>query len=100
MESLKRRLSWESLKRWHAFYLVEPFGQEWSRSGRSTEIIRAAMQGGFDRNNEERFLPTYQPGDEFRTKVRKSPEEIAAGLAMIPGLKKTRRAKTNGKRNR
>lgn len=88
VEALKARIGWKQLVKWAAFYKIEPWGQDWLRTGRSTEIIRSAMAGGFDKHNEERFLLTYQPGDEYRPKVRRSEQEIRAKLATIPGLKK------------
>jgi hypothetical protein len=71
-----------------AFYLIEPWGQPWLQAGRMTSMIRAAFTGKFDRHDEERFLITYQPGDEYRPKVELSDEEIAGRLASLPGLKK------------
>ena len=71
-----------------AFYLIEPWGQPWLRAGRQTSMIRAAFTGKFDRHDEERFLISYQPGDEYRAKVARSEEEIAAELATLPGLKR------------
>lgn len=84
---MKRRLSWRQLFRWAAFYRIEPWGQPWLRSGRQTEIIRSSVGGHFDKHNEERFLITYQQGDEYRSKVERSPEEIEAKLARVRGLK-------------
>jgi hypothetical protein len=77
--------------RWLAFYLIEPWGQPWLRAGRMTSIIRAGLTGKFDRHDEERFLITYREGDEHRSKVPLTDEELAAKLADLPGL--TRRSK-------
>jgi hypothetical protein len=79
------------MKRWCAFYRLEPWGQPWLLAGRQTEIIRSAFAGKFDRRNEERFLITYQVGDEYRAKVHVPKGELADRLANLPGMKKVRR---------
>lgn len=54
-------------------------------------MIRAALIGKWDRHEEERFLISYQPGDEYRAKFARSDEEIAERLASLPGLKKRKK---------
>lgn len=71
-----------------AFYLIEPWGQPWLVAGRMTSLIRAGLTGKFDKYEEERFLITYKPGDEFRPRFVKTDQEIAERLSKIPGLKK------------
>lgn len=70
------------------FYLIEPWGQPWLVAGRMTSLIRAGLTGRFDKHDEERFLITYREGDEYRSKLPMSEEELAAKLSAIPGLKK------------
>lgn len=88
VEKLKQEISFRQLKTWLAFYRIEPWGQPWLMAGRMTSLIRAAFTGKFDHHDEERFLITYRPGDEYRSKVPLSDEEIAAKLASLPGLKR------------
>jgi hypothetical protein len=92
VERLKRRITKRQLKRWMAFYLIEPWGQPWLAAGRMTSWIRSAFTGKYDRHEEERFLVTYQLGDEFRSKVPRTDDELADELASLPGLNK--KAKT------
>jgi hypothetical protein len=91
VEALKRRISRRQLARWFAFYRIEPWGQPWLLAGRQTEILRSSFVGKFDKHNEERFLITYQPGDEYRAKVHVPASVLAERLANLPGMKKTRR---------
>jgi hypothetical protein len=100
VESLKRRISRQQLARWMAFYRIEPWGQPWLRAGRQTELIRSAFGGKFDKHNEERFLITYQPGDEYRAKVHVPASVLAERLANLPGMKKTRRSWRQSARSR
>jgi hypothetical protein len=88
VEDFKKRITRRQLRRWLAFYMLEPWGQPWRIAGRMTSMIRAAFVGKFDRHEEERFLVTYRQGDEFRPTHEMSDDEVAGGLAMIPGLRK------------
>jgi hypothetical protein len=91
VEDLKRRISRRQLRKWLAFYLIEPWGQSWLLAGRMTSLIRNAFTGKYDRHDEERFLITYREGDEHRSKVPLTDEQLAAKLAAIPGLKKKKK---------
>lgn len=85
VETFKREIGYEQLKKWFAFYLLEPWGQPWLMAGRMTSLIRAGFTGRFDKHDEERFLITYREGDEYR-KGYQSDAEIAHQLASLPGL--------------
>jgi hypothetical protein len=91
VEKWKRQITRRQLRRWLAFYLVEPWGQPWLVAGRMTSLIRSGLTGRFDRHDEERFLITYREGDEYRSKVPLTDEELASKLAAIPGLKKKKK---------
>jgi hypothetical protein len=88
VEDFKRRITRRQLRRWMAFYLIEPWGQPWLVAGRMTSLIRAGLVGKFDKHDEERFLITYRQGDEYRPKVALTEDEISGRLAALPGLKK------------
>jgi hypothetical protein len=100
VEAMKNRIPWRQLVRWFAFYQLEPWGQEWRRSGRQTALIRSALLGRFDEHDEERFSITYREGDEFRSKIPKTQEELAEGLAQLPGLKRKKRQWVQSARSR
>ncbi len=89
VEALKQRITFAQLKRWFAFYQLEPWGQPWLMAGRMTSLIRAALGVAYDRHDEERFLITYRTGDEYRSKTPQTDEQIEAKLASLPGLTKT-----------
>lgn len=88
VEKFKRRITRQQLRKWFAFYRIEPWGQPWLMAGRMTSLIRHAFTGKFDRHDEERFLVTYRTGDEYRSKVPLTDEEIAAKLNSLPGMTK------------
>jgi hypothetical protein len=101
VEKLKRRITRRQLRKWLAFYLIEPWGQPWLVAGRMTSLIRSALTGKFDKHDEERFLLTYRPGDEYRSKVPLTDEELADKLASLPGLtKKDKRCRSSAKSRR
>jgi hypothetical protein len=100
VEKFKARISRRQLRRWMAFYLIEPWGQPWLQAGRMTSLIRSAFTGRFDRHDEERFLITYRAGDEYRPKIARTDAEIAEQLASLPGLKKRSSACRSSGRSR
>lgn len=87
VEAWKQEITVGQLRKWLAYYMLEPFGQPWLRAGRLSTLVRNALGEKYDPVNELRFLPTYREGDQFRRQRRKTPEEIAATLASIPGMK-------------
>jgi hypothetical protein len=91
VEDLKKRITRRQLRKWLAFYLIEPWGQPWLVAGRMTSLIRAALIGKFDKHDEERFLLTYRPGDEHRSKVPLTDDQLSEKLASLPGLTKKKK---------
>lgn len=71
----------DQLRRWIAYYRIEPFGNEWKRSARAALIVAAAFGAKVDPESEEKFLPTYDP---MRVMTE---DEIMAELMKIPGAK-------------
>lgn len=88
VEAWKHRITFRQVKRWMAFYREEPWGQPWRLMGRAVSLIRAALGVKHDPNDEQRFLITYRPGDEYRPTVPQTDDEIAAKLRSIPGMKR------------
>lgn len=80
--SLCARITLDQLKRWMAYYRVEPFGDDWRRSGREVSLLGAAWTGKFDETSEERFLPTY------RADRPQSEAEMKAELMKVPAFRK------------
>lgn len=89
VEEWKKEISLDQLKKWLAFYRLEPWGQPWRMMGRAVAFIRAAFGVKIDRieYEEQRFLPTYRQGDEYDVDRIQTDEEIAERLSAIPGMK-------------
>ena len=60
VEALSRRITLRQLKWWMAFWRVEPFGDEWARSGKLAAVTAAAQGAKVEPDFEERFLPSYR----------------------------------------
>lgn len=80
--SLASRITLDQLKRWMAFYRIEPWGDDWRRTGREVAMLGASWTGNFDKELEERFLPTY------RSNRPQTEAEIRAELMKVPGFRK------------
>jgi hypothetical protein len=83
-----RTTSVRQIRRWAAFYRLEPFGDEWRRTGRQTAAICKAMNAKVSEEFEEMFLPTYDPSRPTQT-----PEEMARELAKLKHLAKPKKSK-------
>ena len=75
-------------RRWLAFYRLEPFGDEWRRTARSTVILAGAFGAKTKEDSEEMFLPTYDPSRPTQT-----PEEMARELAKLKQIANTQKKK-------
>lgn len=64
-----------------AFYRLEPFGDEWRRTARSTVMVAGALGAKLKEDFEEMFLPTYDPRRPTQT-----PEEMARELAKLKDI--------------
>lgn len=69
------------MKRWLAFYRLEPFGDEWRRTARLAITVAASNGAKVKEDAEELFLPTYDPGRPMQTEA-----EMIAELSKI-GMK-------------
>lgn len=76
-EAWKKRLTVRQLRKWMAYWRVEPFGDDWRRSARESLTIAAGMGAKPDPEAEERFLPSYrekpQTIDDIRRELSKIP---------------------------
>lgn len=82
VNSLAARITLDQVRRWMAFYRVEPFGDDWRRTGRSVGLIGATWTGKFDEHLEERFLPTY------RANRPQTEQEMKAELMKVPAFRR------------
>ena len=81
--ALAARLSVRQLRRWCAFYRLEPFGDEYRRTGRQTAILAQAAGAKVSEEFAEMFLPTYDPARPTQTE-----EEMMRELAKLKPLRK------------
>lgn len=80
------------LRRWLAFYRLEPFGDDWRRTARSTVLLAGAYGAKVKEDAEEMFLPTYDPSRPTQT-----PEEMARELAKLKKMIKPKKPKDGTK---
>lgn len=80
-ERLKDQITIDQVKRWLAFYRIEPFGNAWLRTARAANVVAAAFGAKVGTDFEDKFLPTYDPMRVM------TDEEIMAELMKIPGAK-------------
>lgn len=83
VDGLARTVSIRQVRRWLAFYRLEPFGNEWRRTARSTVVMARAVGAKIDENAEEMFLPTYDPTRPLQTE-----DQMLAELMKIPAIRK------------
>lgn len=87
VHSLSARITLDQVKRWMAFYRIEPFGDDWRRTGRGVALTGASYTGNFDERLEERFLPTY------RANRPQTEDEMKAELMKVPAFRRQLEAK-------
>lgn len=81
VEDWKRRITVRQLVKWQAFWTIEPFGDEWRRSGRAALTAAAGFGAKPQPEAEEKFLPSYREKPQ-------SLEELRAELSKIPQFAK------------
>jgi hypothetical protein len=78
VEGLKKRITFDQLKKWMAFYKIDPWGSDWRRSGRAALVAAKAAGAKVESDAEERFLPTYrepeQTLEQMKNELRKIPQ--------------------------
>ena len=78
IEDWKRRITLRQIRQWMAFWKVEPFGDDWRRSGRAALV----MSGGkIEPGTEDKFLPSYREKQQTEA-------ELIAELKKIPVFRK------------
>ena len=82
VEAWKREITLEQLKRWLAFYRIEPWGQSWRQAARQTMFTVTALGAKVREEFEDMFLPTYDPARPTQTEA-----EMLAELMKLPGFK-------------
>jgi len=77
VETLSKRISLRQLKWWAAYWMVEPFGDDWSRSGKLAAVMAAAQGARVEPDFEEKFLPSYrapvQTEEQLKEQLRRIP---------------------------
>jgi hypothetical protein len=77
VETLSKLISLRQLKWWAAYWMVEPFGDDWSRSGKLAAVMAAAQGAKVEPDFEEKFLPSYrapvQTEEELKAQLRRIP---------------------------
>ena len=78
VEAFKHTITIRQLRKWMAMWRVEPFGDEWRRSGRAALV---ASGGKIEADSEDKFLPSYREKQQTEA-------ELIAELRKIPGFAK------------
>jgi len=77
VETLSKRISLRQVKWWAAYWMVEPFGDDWSRSGKLAAVMAAAQGAKVEPDFEEKFLPSYrapvQTEEQLKEQLRRIP---------------------------
>jgi len=68
-DCLMNRISLEQLKRWMAYYRVEPFGDDWRRTGRLGTMVAAAVGATVKPEAEEMFMPHFDASQPTQTEA-------------------------------
>jgi len=72
------------LRGWMAYWTLEPFGDEWARSGKLAAVLASSNGAKVDTDFETKFLPSYrapvQTTDEMIAELKKVPA-FAAQMA-------------------
>lgn len=79
VDALAAAIPLRVLKGWMAYWAVEPFGDEWARTGKLAAVVAKAMGSEVDPAFEEKFLPSY------RVPVQ-TEEQMIEELRKIPGF--------------
>ena len=77
VEELSKRITLRQLKWWMGFWRVEPFGDEWARTGKLAAVMAEAQGHKLEPDFGEKFLPSYrapvQTEEELKAQLRRIP---------------------------
>ena len=79
VDALAAAIPLRVLKGWMAFWSVEPFGDDWARSGKLAAVMAKASGAEIDTEFEAKFLPSWRSPEQTE-------EEMIAELKKIPGF--------------
>lgn len=74
------------LAEWMAYWQVEPFGDEWRRTGRLATIVAAAAGAKVEGDLEEKFLP----GGGIYRGMNQTEAQMLDEIRKIPGYERHR----------
>lgn len=89
VDGLARQIPVPVLVEWMAFFRMEPFGDEWRRTGRLATIVAAAAGAKTDGELEEKFLP----GGGIYRDMNQTEMQILDELRKLPGFEHHRGGK-------
>lgn len=82
VDALARAMPVPLLVEWLAFYRMEPWGDDWRRTGRHAAIVAAAAGAKTDGELEEKFLP----GGGIYRGMNQTEAQMLDELRKIPGF--------------
>lgn len=71
------------VRQWMAFWRVEPFGDEWRRTGKLAAVVAAAMGGEIPADFEDTFLPSYRAPVQTKEQMLEQLRKIPAFAAQM-----------------
>ena len=84
VEEWAKQIPLRVLRGWMAYWTLEPFGDEWARSGKLAAVLASSNGAKVDTDFEAKFLPSYrapvQTTDEMIAELKKVPA-FAAQMA-------------------
>jgi hypothetical protein len=79
-----KRVPLRVLRGWMAYWTLEPFGDDWARTGKLAAVMASSNGAKVDTDFETKFLPSYrapvQTTDEMIAELKKVPA-FAAQMA-------------------
>jgi len=84
-DAMAERMSLPLLMEWLAYYTVEPFGDEWRRSGRLAALVAASAGAKVDGDleMEDLFMPT---GGKYRG-MNQTEAQMLEQLRKVPEMR-------------
>lgn len=86
VDALAAEMPMDAVVEWIAFFKMEPFGDEWRRTGRLAAIVAAAAGAKIEGDLEEKFLPG---GGIYGGKTQ-TEQQMLDEIRKIPGFENHR----------